>query len=212
MAKVEMERMHVVDIDQTVKLLLNYDERVQNRSKQRRGSIYMVPSIYRDLSPHSFTPRLVSIGPLHHHDEHLKGFEVQKATYMHHLFHNVLGPIGSTPEQLMKACVTRNPDGHSSTVPKMVKGQSVVELDRLGVRFRAKTYQNPDGHAEWPMAMKIDYSQVLCFPLSWVKPTFEMPALRIHDHSELFIRNLIIYEQSSKVQTCVTSYMLGFKI
>ncbi|GKA85936.1 UPF0481 protein-like protein [Tanacetum coccineum] len=334
MAEVEMELMHYVDIDQTVQLLLNYDESVQNRSKQRPGSIYMVPSIYRDLSPRSFTPRLVSIGPLHHHDEHLKGFEVQKATYMHHLFHKVLHSLGSTPEQLMKACVTRvsrsidlikecyigmktypdsklvkmmvtdacfilafinnfakpdsslgenvllyshifldmvlienqipffvlediyectfskllptrtlanfilviqetckifegdlalnntrissihdhilgflheyyqNPDGHSSTVPKMVKGQSVVELDRLGVRFRAKTYQNPHGHAKWPMAMKIDYVPVLCFPLSWVKPTFEMPVLRIHDHSELFIRNLIIYEQSSKVQTC----------
>ncbi|GJX19714.1 putative UPF0481 protein [Tanacetum coccineum] len=107
MVEVEMELMHYVDIDHTVQRLLNYDERVQNRSKQHPGSIYMVPSIYRDLSPRSFTPRLVSIGPLHHHDEHLKGFEVQKATYMHHLFHNVLRPLGSTPEKLMKACVTR---------------------------------------------------------------------------------------------------------
>ncbi|GJV96456.1 putative UPF0481 protein [Tanacetum coccineum] len=149
----------------------------------------MVPSIYRDLNPGSFTPRLVSIGPLHHHDEHLKGFEMQKATYMHHLFHKVLRHLGSTPEQLMKACVTRvghsidhikecyigmktypdsklvkmmNPDAHSSIVPKIEKGQSVVELDRLGVKFRAKTSQNADGHAEWPMAMEIEYEKVLC--------------------------------------------------
>ncbi|GJX19715.1 ARID DNA-binding domain-containing protein [Tanacetum coccineum] len=92
-------------------------------------------------------------------------------------------------------------DGDSSTVPNMGKGQSVVELDRSGVRF------SPMCDAKWPMAMEIKYEGVMCFPKSWVKPTFKMPILRIHDHSELFIRNLIIYEQSSEVQTCVTSYM-----
>ncbi|PWA51796.1 hypothetical protein CTI12_AA429270 [Artemisia annua] len=348
MAEGDVELRHVVDIDQTVRLLLNYDERLQNRSKQHPRSIYMVPSIYRDLSPSSFTPRLVSIGPLHHQDEHLKEFEVQKATYMHNLFHNVLRPLGSTPEQIMKACVTKvrnsvdqiracyigmktypdsklvkmmvtdacfilafiynlsvaysslgqnvllythifldmvlienqipffvlqdiyectfsklhprvplaefifkiqkscnifegelemdnsstssthdhilgflhksyqNPDLGSSTVRTMIKrqsvaeldrlpkikGQSVAELDRSGVRFSHKC------DAKWPMAMELNYSRFLCFPLSWSKlTTLKMPVLRIHDHSELFIRNLIVYEQSSGVQACVTSYM-----
>ncbi|GKA48912.1 UPF0481 protein-like protein [Tanacetum coccineum] len=359
----EDEELGHVDIDDTVQLLLKYDEEVQDRSKHHSRSIYMVPSVYRDLSPRSFTPRVVSIGPLHHQDEHLKGFEVQKATYMHNLLHNLLSALDSTPEQILKECVTKvsgsidqikacyvgmqtytdselvkmmvtdacfilafiydrtmthsllgqnnslyphtyldmvlienqipffvledifectfsklhptvplakfifviqnvcnifegnleinssnisstlcggglkpcglvgqkvgnngypkkdissthdhilgfiqksyqNPDLDSSTHPKMVKGQSVVELDRSGVRFSAKR------DAKWRMAMELKYSRFLCFPLSWSKPTLEMPVLRIHDHSELVIRNLIVYEQSSEgLQTCVTSYM-----
>nr|GFA90363.1 hypothetical protein CTI12_AA447210 [Tanacetum cinerariifolium] len=85
-----------------------------------------------------------------------------------------------------------NPDRESSKLPKMVKGQSVVELDRSGVRFSATR------DAKWPMAMELKYSRFICFPLSWSKPTLEMPVLRIHDHSELVIRNFIVYEQSSK--------------
>ncbi|PWA98303.1 hypothetical protein CTI12_AA021170 [Artemisia annua] len=98
-----------VDIDGTVQLLLNFDE-VQNRSKHHSGSIYMVPSVYRDISPTSFTPRVVSIGPLHHEDKHLKGFEVQKATYLHNLLHNLLSSLGYTPEQILKECVTKVTD------------------------------------------------------------------------------------------------------
>ncbi|PWA38981.1 hypothetical protein CTI12_AA576270 [Artemisia annua] len=107
MAEGDVELGHV-EIDKTFQLLLKYDGvEVQNPRDQRPGSIFMVPSVYRDLSPRSFTPRVVSIGPLHHQDKHLKGFEVQKATYMHNLFHNVLRSLDSTPEQILKECVMR---------------------------------------------------------------------------------------------------------
>ncbi|PWA46279.1 hypothetical protein CTI12_AA514370 [Artemisia annua] len=96
-----------VALDDNVQQLLNIDEEVQDRSKHHSWSIYMVPSVIRDLSPRYYTPQVVSIGPLHHQDKHLKGFEVVKATYMHNLFHNVLRPWDSTPEQIMKACVTK---------------------------------------------------------------------------------------------------------
>ena len=62
MAEGDVELGHV-DIDDTVQLLLKYDEEVQNCSKHHSGSICMVPRLYRDLSPSSFTPRVVSIGP-----------------------------------------------------------------------------------------------------------------------------------------------------
>ncbi|GJX32510.1 UPF0481 protein-like protein [Tanacetum coccineum] len=262
MAKGDVELGHV-DFDATVQLLLKYDEEVENPSDQRKGSILMVPSVFRDLSPCSFTPRVVSIGPLHHQDEHLKGFEVHKATYMHHLFHNVLRPIDSTPEQTLKACVTKvsgsvdqikacylgmqaYPDSElvkmmipffvledifectfaklHPTVPlarfiivihkfcKLFEGDLVMDNSNISTTydhilgFLHKSYQNPDRDssrlrktvkphsvvkldrlgvrfsnildAKWPMATKLKYS-----------------------------RNLIIYEQSAQVQTCVTSYM-----
>ncbi|PWA61053.1 hypothetical protein CTI12_AA375930 [Artemisia annua] len=322
-----------VALDDTVHQLLNIDEEVQNRSKHHSWSIYMVPSVIRDLSPRYYTPQVVSIGPLHHEDKHLIGFEVHKATYMHNLFHNVLHPLDSTPEQIMKACVTRvsgsidqikaryigmkpypdsklvkmmvtdacfilafiynhnigysplgengmlcwhilidmflienqipffvlqdifertflklhpalsladfifriqkwcniyegdlvtgnsrissthdhilgflhksyqNPDREPSRCLKRLKGHSVVELDRSGVRFGKKL------DAKWPMAMELEFSRFLCFPLSWSKPTLKMPVLTLYDGTESIIRNLIIYEQSALVQTCVTSYM-----
>ncbi|PWA76755.1 hypothetical protein CTI12_AA229700 [Artemisia annua] len=309
-----------VDIDDTLQDLLKYDGvEVQNPSDQHAGSIFMVPSGCRDISPRSFTPRVVSLGPLHHQDEHLKGFEVQKATYMHNLFHNVLRPLDSTPEQILKECVTKaysdselvkmmvtdacfiltflyddvigysslgpiellgtkihldillienqipffvlqdiyectfskllptltlanfiiqilkgfnifagdlvmdnsgisstydhilgflhksyqNSDRDSSILRKLVKAHSVVELDRSGVRFSNKL------DAKWPMAMELELSRLLCFPLSWSTPTLKMPILSLGDNSELIIRNLIIYEHSAQVQTCVTSYMLA---
>ncbi|PWA98209.1 hypothetical protein CTI12_AA000230 [Artemisia annua] len=316
MAEGDVQLGHV-DIDDTVQLLLKYDE-VQNPSDQRPGSIFMVPSIYRDLSPHSYTPRVVSIGPLHRQDNHLIGFEAHKSTYMHNLFHNVLRPLNSTPEQILKECVMRaysdselvkmmvtdacfilaflynprinysslgpiellypkilhdmilienqipffvlqdifectflklrptmsliadlifpiqkwfniyegdlvmdnssissthdhilgflhksyqNPDRDLSMCNKMVNAHSVVELDRSGVRFRKKL------DAKWPMAMELEFSWYLCFPLSGSRPTLKMPVLRLYDETESIIRNLIIYEQAAEVQTCVTSYM-----
>ncbi|GKC00998.1 UPF0481 protein-like protein [Tanacetum coccineum] len=309
MAENDVEFGHA-DIDDTVQLLLNYY-----------------------LSPSSYTPLVVSIGPLHHEDKHLKGFEVQKATYMHNLFNRVLCRLRSTPEQIIKACVTKvsgkieqikacyigmqpypdselvkmmvtdacfiltfiynlneddsslgqnrslrlkiirdmllienqipffvlqdiyectfwkfhptvhlanfiyhiqaicniferrlardnssisptydhilgflhksyqNPDRDSSRVPEAVKPHSVVELDRSGVRFS----NNLD--PKWPMAIELKYSRFLCFPLSWSKPTLKMPVLRLYDETESVLRNLVIYEQSAEVQTCVTSYM-----
>ncbi|PWA44427.1 hypothetical protein CTI12_AA526480 [Artemisia annua] len=334
MAERDVKLGHVdsVDIDDTIQLLKN-DVEVQNPSDKRPGSIFMVPKVYRDVSPPSFTPRVVSIGPLHHQDEHLKGFEVQKATYMHYLFHDVSSPLDSTPEQILNECLTKvsdsvdrikacyvpmptypdselikmmvtdacfiiafrykkdignsslgpikllythinldlvlienqipffvlqdifkctllklrpassladyiipllkwsnifegdlvtdksrnssthdhilgfihksyqNPDLDSSRLLEYPKAHSVIELDRSGVRFSNKL------EAKWPMAMQLEFSRFLCFPLSWSKPTLKMPILRLYDSTESIIRNLIIYEHSSQVQTCITSYM-----
>lgn len=87
-------------IGQTVKLLLDCKKNDQN---QLLPSIYMVPSLFRDLSPSSFCPRVVSIGPLHHEDQNLKGFEVQKETFLHDL----LDRLDSKPEKTLKTCVKK---------------------------------------------------------------------------------------------------------
>ncbi|XP_076948570.1 UPF0481 protein At3g47200-like [Bidens hawaiensis] len=45
----------------------------------------MAPSTLRNLSPSSFNPRVVSIGPLHRKDENLQRFEAWKAAFVHDL-------------------------------------------------------------------------------------------------------------------------------
>nr|GEX81716.1 putative UPF0481 protein At3g02645 [Tanacetum cinerariifolium] len=122
------EELGHVDIDDTVQLFLKYDEEVQDRSKHHSRSIYMVPSVYRDLSPRSFTPWVLSIGPLHHHDEHLKGFEVQKATCMH----NLLSPLDSTPEQILKECVMKATRGHGLFLGCLLRSRS--KLSHVSLR------------------------------------------------------------------------------
>ena len=67
----------VVDLyGNTLEFLLECKENGEVLSKQAPPSIYMVPSLVRDLSPSFFTPTVVAIGPLHRKDEHLQGFEI----------------------------------------------------------------------------------------------------------------------------------------
>ncbi|KAL4556126.1 hypothetical protein LXL04_038769 [Taraxacum kok-saghyz] len=41
------------------------------------------------------------------------------------------------------------------------------------------------------------------------RPTMRMPKLQIHDSSELILRNLVVYEQSSEVGKYVTTYVFA---
>ncbi|CAI9270978.1 unnamed protein product [Lactuca saligna] len=298
-------------------------------------SIFMVPKLYRDISPRSFKPMLVSIGSLHRKDKNLQKFEVQKTTYLH----NLLDMCVSNPEQTLKECVQKVSmkieeikacyeestiydhdeelvrmmvvdacfilyfihllsgaggfQGNESIIPLIVtdmvlienqipffvlkdifestflqfkpntsltdhlkillqgytlfqnykvtdtinlytshdhilgllqnslvpvdllspsflqkegsifehKRHSAMELYRAGVNFR------PNEDANWAMAMKLELPRFSCFPWFWCKPTLWMPKLYVHVSTELILRNLILYEQSSLVPEYVTSYM-----
>ncbi|GKD54379.1 UPF0481 protein-like protein [Tanacetum coccineum] len=100
----------------------------------------------------------------------------------------------------------QNPVTNSSTGFKNLKAHSVVALDQSGVRFS----DNLD--SKWPMAMELELSRFLCFPLSWSKPSLKMPILNLSDSTELILRNLIIYEHAAEVPTCVTSYILALDL
>ncbi|KAL4556125.1 hypothetical protein LXL04_038768 [Taraxacum kok-saghyz] len=90
-------------IGDTVKLLLKCEGNGEVLSKQAPPSIYMVPTMVRDLSPSSYNPKVVAIGPLHSQDEHLQEFEVQKTAYLHKWLHR----LGMVPEQTMRDCVEK---------------------------------------------------------------------------------------------------------
>nr|TKR71095.1 UPF0481 protein [Populus alba] len=48
--------------------------------------IYRVPAALRDLNEAAFTPRVISIGPIHHNNAKLKAMEVQKLRYLKEFF------------------------------------------------------------------------------------------------------------------------------
>ncbi|CAI9275584.1 unnamed protein product [Lactuca saligna] len=98
-----MESKLVDIIAHTSKLPRECKQNGDTVGKQATPSIYIVPSLVRDLSPTSFSPRVVAIGPLHRQDEHLQEYEVQKTIYLH----NMLLRLGTVPEQALRTCAEK---------------------------------------------------------------------------------------------------------
>ncbi|CAI9298632.1 unnamed protein product [Lactuca saligna] len=95
------------DVDVIVKAVQNLFDSVKNPSLSLglyRTFIDVVPSGLRDLSPTSFNPRVVSIGPLHKDEQHLQPFDEQKVKYAHKLLYS---PDYSLPNQMLKECVEK---------------------------------------------------------------------------------------------------------
>ncbi|KAI3703692.1 hypothetical protein L1987_73886 [Smallanthus sonchifolius] len=84
-------------LSNTVEVLLSC---VNNRNvhEDNFSPIYKVPSRLRDVNPSSFTPRVVSIGPLHRGRADLKLMEDKKAIYLYELLDEVAK--GSEKEKL----------------------------------------------------------------------------------------------------------------
>nr|XP_043616073.1 UPF0481 protein At3g47200-like [Erigeron canadensis] len=72
----------------TFKILLDCVEKGHNRNNDNLPSIFRVPSTLRDISPGSFEPRFVSIGPLHSKHENAQQSSGLKESYLHDLFHS----------------------------------------------------------------------------------------------------------------------------
>nr|XP_043616069.1 putative UPF0481 protein At3g02645 [Erigeron canadensis] len=90
----------------TFKILLDCVEKGQNRYNDNQTSIFMVPSMLRDLSQGSFEPRLVSIGPLHSEHKNVQQSSGLKESYLHDLFHN-FDFSDSMREQALKDCMEK---------------------------------------------------------------------------------------------------------
>lgn len=91
-----------VDVDRvydSIKILIVKDE---ERGKHVISpSINKVPETLRNVSPNSYTPRLVSIGPFHKDLKNLQQVEMHKVSYVLDLFRR----LDSPREQTMKVCI-----------------------------------------------------------------------------------------------------------
>ncbi|KAD3336100.1 hypothetical protein E3N88_31619 [Mikania micrantha] len=90
-------------IQESVKRLLDRVNNEENHTCEFPPSIYMAPSVLRDLSPSCFNPQLVSIGPLHREDENVKAFEGQKISYLIYL----MSYINSPQEEILESCMQK---------------------------------------------------------------------------------------------------------
>ncbi|KAF5767180.1 hypothetical protein HanRHA438_Chr14g0631221 [Helianthus annuus] len=97
-----MKTMDVI-VQETFQALLDCVGEKKKVTNKFSPSIYMAPITLRKLSESSFTPRVVSIGPLHRKDENLQLFEVRKAAFVHEL----LSRSGPPLTQTLNACVQK---------------------------------------------------------------------------------------------------------
>ncbi|KAJ0807102.1 hypothetical protein HanOQP8_Chr00c103g0755321 [Helianthus annuus] len=99
----DLELGEVDIIKESVRSLLDCVRNENNAINPFSPSIYMVPSALRDVSPSSFNPQVVSIGPLHKEDEDVQAFEKQKATYLMSL----MSRFNSPPEEILELCMQK---------------------------------------------------------------------------------------------------------
>ncbi|KAL8259384.1 hypothetical protein R6Q59_027337 [Mikania micrantha] len=86
--------------DRVQRLLDRLQKLADNEPNRFSPSIAVVPNTLRDLSAKSFSPREVSIGPLHHN--HIKG-EMQKENYLLELLICIPFP----KEDILKSCMQK---------------------------------------------------------------------------------------------------------
>ncbi|KAI3771322.1 hypothetical protein L6452_02484 [Arctium lappa] len=92
----------------------------------------------------------------------------------------------------------------SSRPPLKVPNHSARELDKAGVKFKPNS---KDGN-HWPLSINFSSSSFEFFRWCWGNRTITMPILHIDDNTELFLRNVIAYEQCTPgVPDYVTSYV-----
>ncbi|KAI7755318.1 hypothetical protein M8C21_030164 [Ambrosia artemisiifolia] len=103
MDEVHLELQDVDVVHDTVQRLLYRVKDEHNQTNRCLPSIYMVPNTLRDLSPSSFNPRVVSIGPLHKEDENVQAFEGRKANYLIDLMCRIHCP----QEETLKSCAQK---------------------------------------------------------------------------------------------------------
>ncbi|KAJ9543741.1 hypothetical protein OSB04_023448 [Centaurea solstitialis] len=102
---VPLANINARDINARVGVLIRCQEKGHEVSIKPSPSIYMVPGSLRDLSPSSFKPRVVSIGPLHREDKLLQDFEEQKTAYLYLLLARLLDHLDLSSRQILEVCL-----------------------------------------------------------------------------------------------------------
>ncbi|KAD6453856.1 hypothetical protein E3N88_08562 [Mikania micrantha] len=82
-----------------------YDRIQKAKDDYKFAPIYVVPTRLREVSPSSFTPRVVSIGPLHKGYKSLKSLENKKVTILTQLLHKT-----GSPKETFQACMQKMMD------------------------------------------------------------------------------------------------------
>lgn len=90
---------------ESIRILIEGESSRSKNFKESNVTICMVPDSLRKLNTQAYTPRVVSIGPLHKEDEHLRGMEEHKVTYVYRLFYRTKQCLNWDMERVTRKCV-----------------------------------------------------------------------------------------------------------
>ncbi|KAL8258894.1 hypothetical protein R6Q59_026847 [Mikania micrantha] len=169
-ASMENKDLELGDMENTIQerahRFLDRVEKEESLNEQITPSIDMAPRTLREVSPQSFSPRVVSIGPLHRDDKNVQAFERKKAIYLTKLMNHI---TSSTPGIIMNSCMEK----------------VYASMDKIKACYvLTKEYDD----VEFAEMMVMD----ACFILGFIHQTFEvMPDM---SHAEDVIRDLVLLE------------------
>ena len=87
-----MEGMNwVIELNNELKNRVDTSKDTEEYWKKR--SIYKVPACIKELNRKAYIPQVVSFGPYHHGEEHLKPMEEHKHRALHHFINRCGRPI-----------------------------------------------------------------------------------------------------------------------
>ena len=77
--RLKISSIPIEKLRQDILIIIRDDLETSFRSEQ---CIYEVPSALRDRKEDAYTPRVISIGPVHHYSEKMVAMEIQKRRYL----------------------------------------------------------------------------------------------------------------------------------
>ncbi|KAJ4958486.1 hypothetical protein NE237_025597 [Protea cynaroides] len=138
-------------------------------------SIFRVPEPMRVIKPEAYTPRLVSIGPFHRNDKHLKPMEAHKLRYLYDLLDRESPKnLGEPVNEKLGRCV-----------------EAMIEVEDKARRCYSETIEYEYRSYEFVHMMVVDG----CFILEFIlKTNFQEPASDPTWMTHVIKRDLLLLE------------------
>ncbi|PWA40255.1 hypothetical protein CTI12_AA564330 [Artemisia annua] len=93
------------EVQEFIRIFVEGESKKLSHSKQSNVTICQVPESLRSLNPTDYTPRIISIGPLHKEDIRLKAMEEHKVAYMYKLFCRTMEATNRDTDQTARNCL-----------------------------------------------------------------------------------------------------------
>ncbi|KAK6161659.1 hypothetical protein DH2020_005040 [Rehmannia glutinosa] len=238
----EMASENVVNInieESTTQMIVNLTSSIDHKLNilsadplySYTACIYRVSEKPRKANEAAYTPRLVSIGPLHHERRQLQGMEAYKLRCLQNFLIrfgvglNNLVMFAAHEESYVRGCyedtINLNPEQFSEMI--LLDGIFIVEafcrvllylhspaLPREQPSSPAKKFEYTRSATELQEAgVKFRTGKGKClFEVMFNKGELTVPRLIVNDSTETFFRNLIAFEQCGYYSKDITSYVI----
>jgi hypothetical protein len=161
-------------------------------------SIYKVPSTIRTLNDHAYTPKLISIGPFHHHHHNLQNMERYKLIYFKAFLQRTGADLHTFVHYIQSIIPTFN-RSYSETLDFTNKEKELVQLILIDSGFIIELF--------WRFFYN-DWSQddsILLKP--WLASNIRLDLLLLENQLPFFVIEKIFDLSNSSANTKIPSFL-----